>query len=184
MLTSWTVQSIPGLYRVGFPQHSDTRGTFHKILANQPQDQLPFRCDQVYWSRSQTGVARGMHLQLPPFEGRKLVFLTSGRVRDFVLDLRVGSPTYHEMWSDELTPESEGIFIPAGCAHGFVTLQGEAAMVYAQEGDHDIDYDSGVNMSGLDLGCAMETLIFSKRDQMLPMHQEFLSPFTYSDVEL
>lgn len=57
-------------------------------------------------------------------------------------------------------------------------------MVYIQEGDHHIDSDSGVSMTGLDLGHAIETLTFSERDQMLPMLQEFVSPFTYSDLEL
>ncbi len=122
-----------------------------------------------------------MHLQLPPHEGRKIVFLTSGRVRDFVIDLRVGSPTFHEVWSDELTPDAQGVFIPAGCAHGFLTLEGEASMVYLQEGDHFPDFDSGINMISIDLGCDVSTLTFSERDRMLPTLQEFASPFTYSD---
>ena len=179
MPTPWTPQSIPGLYRVGNPQFSDARGTFNKILAKQPKDQVPFLCDQVYWSQSRPGVARGMHLQLPPHDGRKLVFVTSGRIHDFVIDLRLGSPTFHNVWSDELTPVSMGVFIPSGCAHGFVTLEGDASVVYVQEGDHHVDSDGGVNMSELELGYDINTLTFSERDRALPLLGEFISPFMF-----
>jgi dTDP-4-dehydrorhamnose 3,5-epimerase len=120
-----------------------------------------------------------MHLQLPPHDGRKLVFVTSGRIHDFVIDLRMGSPTFHNVWSDELTPVSMGVFIPAGCAHGFVTLEGDASVVYVQEGDHHVESDGGVNMSELELGYEIHTLTFSERDRALPLLGEFISPFMF-----
>ena len=124
-------------------------------------------------------MARGMHLQLPPHQGRKLVFVTSGRIRDFVIDLRVGSPTFYGVWNFELTPQSDGVFIPSGCAHGFVTIEGEASVVYVQEGQHHINFDSGINMSSLDIDCDMDNLTFSERDRTLPSLQEFKSPFVF-----
>ena len=59
---------------------------------------------EVFWSQSERGVFRGLHVQLPPRAARKLVFVTTGRVRDFVLDLRRGSPTEGQLGTSSWTP--------------------------------------------------------------------------------
>ncbi len=147
---AWVPQSIPGLYTVGKPLFTDSRGSFHKILCEPPADHtsLPsLHFVEIYWSSSGEGVSRGMHLQSPPFHGRKLVFTAAGTVTDFVIDLRVGSPTFQEVWSTVLSPASAGVLIPAGCAHGFSVQSGPAVLVYAQEGFYSPEFDTGVNIS-------------------------------------
>lgn len=174
---------IPGLFTLDKPPFSDSRGSFHKILCEPPTDSKPFNCDEIYWSSSEQGVARGMHLQIPPFHGRKLVFATLGVVRDVVIDLRVGSPTYHQVWETELTPESPGVLIPAGCAHGFIVTEGPAILVYAQEGAYSRDCDTGVNIHSIDTGDLTSHIVISERDQQLPQLAEFISPFTFKQSE-
>ena len=183
---AWVPQSIPGLYVVGKPLFTDSRGSFHKILCEPPagHTSLPApHFDEIYWSSSQEGVSRGMHVQAPPFHGRKLVFTATGTVTDFVIDLRVGSPTFQEVWSTVLSPASAGVLIPAGCAHGFSVQSGPAVLVYAQEGFYSSEFDTGVNMDsiGVELNLARENM--SERDLGLPTLTEFNSTFSFDESE-
>jgi dTDP-4-dehydrorhamnose 3,5-epimerase len=151
-------------------------------LCELPSDVKKLEFDEIYWSESEQGVIRGMHLQIPPFEGRKLVFATHGVVKDFVIDLRVGSPTFHTTWETELSPKDPGILIPPGCAHGFVVEKGPAVLVYAQEGIYNYECDTGVNINSIGLVGLSHEGVNSERDQQLPPFLEFNSPFIF-DVE-
>ena len=179
----WVRQGIPGLFRVGKPLTADSRGSFHKILCDLPLDMKILEFDEIYWSESEQGVIRGMHLQIPPFHGRKLVFATQGVVRDFVLDLRAGSPTFHKTWETELTQASPGVLIPAGCAHGFIVEKGPAVLVYAQEGPYNQQFDTGVNINSIGLAGLSPDGVNSERDQQLPPLVEFNSPFIFDVLD-
>lgn len=81
-------------------------------------------------SRSQKGVLRGLHYQLNQAQG-KLVRVTQGCVLDVAVDLRQSSPTFGQHVSVELSGEShKQLWIPAGCAHGFVVLSEFADFLY------------------------------------------------------
>ena len=177
----WVKQSIPGLFTVGRALTQDSRGSFHKIWCEAPAFVPPMRMDEIYWSQSRTGVARGMHFQVPPHEGRKLVFATAGKVRDMVIDLRIGSPTHGLLWEMDLSPESPGVFIPAGCAHGFETLEGPATLVYVQEGNYNVECDTGVSILSIGAENDLSHCEMSERDRQLPTVDEFESPFFFEE---
>lgn len=161
------------------PRFDDDRGSFTKILGEDDcGDERPFVPREVFWSRSHRGVFRGMHVQLPPRATRKLVFVTSGRVRDVILDLRVGSPTYLTVWDTELDALGGGLVIPAGCAHGFEVLSDDASMVYLQEDVHVPECDSGILYSSAGITLTTTQAIVSERDLALPPLDSFTSPFT------
>ncbi len=183
MSGEWIPQLIPGLFTVGTALTVDSRGSFHKILSGRPAKIAPLLINEIYWSASEQGVARGMHLQIPPFHGRKLVFATEGRVQDLVVDLRVGSPTYHQIWQMEMTKQTTGVFIPAGCAHGFVVLEGPATLVYAQEGSYNSECDTGVRLTSLGVGTSSSVKNMSQRDLELASLEEFDSPFIFDEAE-
>ena len=74
-------------------------------------------------SKSNKGVVRGLHFQLPPFEQAKLVRCVSGKILHVVVDLRKKSKTYGQVFSIELSSKNNiQLFIPKGFAHGFQTL--------------------------------------------------------------
>ena len=181
MVRGWVRHVIPGLYTLGNAPHSDARGSFHKILSEPPANFQQLDFDEIYWSSSEQGVARGMHFQIPPFHGRKLIFATLGVVRDIVLDLRVGSPTFQHLWETELSPESPGVMIPAGCAHGFIVVKGPANLIYSQEGVYNRECDTGVNINSIGLPKLSIESVLSERDQQLPSLTEFISPFVYEE---
>lgn len=121
-----------------------------------------------------------MHVQLPPRATRKLVFVTQGRVRDFVLDIRRGSPTEGELWATELEASGGGLVIPEGCAHGFEVLSDEASMVYLQEDFHSAEHDGGVLYSSAGVILEAAAPIVSARDLALPSLTAFTSPFVFA----
>jgi dTDP-4-dehydrorhamnose 3,5-epimerase len=52
-------------------------------------------------------------------------------VFDAIVDLRPDSPTYMRTFSTVLDAETgSALYIPAGCAHGFLTLERDSALLY------------------------------------------------------
>jgi dTDP-4-dehydrorhamnose 3,5-epimerase len=75
---------------------------------------------------------RGMHYQNAPHGEDKLVQCVRGRVFDVALDLRRESPSFRKWFGVELTPDARRLlFIPKGCAHGYLTLEGSSDLLYA-----------------------------------------------------
>lgn len=81
-------------------------------------------------SRSARGVLRGLHFQQPNPQG-KLVRVVNGRVWDVAVDLRRSSPTFGRWAGVELSAANKKLFwVPAGFAHGFVSLEDGTDFLY------------------------------------------------------
>jgi dTDP-4-dehydrorhamnose 3,5-epimerase len=77
------------------------------------------------------GTLRGMHYNAEPHGESKLVRCVRGAIYDVVVDLRPGSPTRFEHVGVELTADNRrALFVPVGCAHGFVTLADDSDVYY------------------------------------------------------
>lgn len=82
-------------------------------------------------SRSQQGVLRGLHYQLPPAAQGKLVRCVSGEVFDVAVDLRKSSPTFGRWVGVNLSGENNRqMWIPEGFAHGFAAISAVADFLY------------------------------------------------------
>lgn len=82
-------------------------------------------------SRSNKGVLRGVHYQLPPRAQGKLIRVVQGSVYDVVVDLRKSSPTFGK-WEGITLNETDGcsLWIPPGFGHGFLVLEDETDFLY------------------------------------------------------
>ncbi len=111
----------------------DNRGYFYesynKALFEQNGIDIDFVQDNQ--SLSQAGVLRGLHFQDPPFAQGKLVRVIKGGILDVAVDLRKNSPTYGKHYDLELNEKNKTmLWIPAGFAHGFLTLENETIFSY------------------------------------------------------
>ena len=180
MQVTWTQLSIPGLLLSSGASVSDERGSFTKILSGDDPLLGGFDGREVYWTRSVRGVLRGMHFQLPPEATSKLVFVVSGAIRDFVLDLRVGSPTERQLVEISLTPRDGGLLVPKGCAHAYEALEDETLVCYAQ----DVPFRSpecygGISLDSVGIVPESPTSMVLPRDRQLTALDDFVSPFAF-----
>lgn len=91
------------------------------------------------------GTLRGMHYQAAPVEQPKLVRCTRGSIYDVIIDLRPGSRTRFQWFGIELSAENRRmLYIPAGFAHGFQTLEDESEVVYEMFAPYAPDCARGV----------------------------------------
>ena len=132
MLTTKT--KIDGVLILEPKVFGDSRGffmeSFNQLAFNQAVgSDLKFVQDNH--SRSNRGVLRGLHYQLPPHAQGKLVRVTRGSVFDVAVDIRKSSPTYGQWVGVELTGENhKQLWIPAGMAHGFLVTSDSADFLY------------------------------------------------------
>jgi len=105
---------------------SDDRGWFSETYNQRAVDEAlgsEVRFVQDNHSRSTKGVLRGLHYQLDPHAQGKLVRVLRGAVLDVAVDIRRSSATFGQWVAAELTEENQAqLWIPAGFAHGFLTL--------------------------------------------------------------
>lgn len=178
---------IPGLLIIEPKVFGDERGFFVETYNELRYKEMGISGDFVQdnLSKSKKGVLRGLHYQAPPFEQGKLVTVLSGAVLDVAVDIRHGSPTFGKSVTVELTAENKKQFwIPAGFAHGFVTLEDDTVFaykctnVYSPENDRGVKYDDpAIGIEWPDVG----ELTISEKDQNQPMLQEIAQEFVYTE---
>ncbi len=77
------------------------------------------------------GSVRGMHFQHSPHEEVKVLRCLKGAIHDVLIDIRPGSPTYRHWEAYQLTAENRRqLYVPAGVAHGFQTLEPDTEVGY------------------------------------------------------
>lgn len=124
---------IDGAWLVQPRLFPDARGFFLESWNKQRMAEIGLDVDFVQdnHSRSQKGVLRGLHYQSGAAAQGKYVWVTSGRVFDVLVDLRESSPTFGQWDGYVLDAERhERLWIPPGCAHGFLVLSDEADFHY------------------------------------------------------
>ena len=91
------------------------------------------------------GTLRGMHYQADPAPDPKVVRCARGEIFDVIVDLRPGSETFCRWTGYELTGRNQtALFVPAGCAHGFVTLADDSEVTYLMGAPYDPALARGV----------------------------------------
>lgn len=172
--------SFEGLYILETVNFQDVRGGFQKL----------FNCDyftmngldtdfkEFYYSVSHKDVIRGMHFQLPPFEHTKLVYVSRGKIRDVVVDIRKSSETYGKCFSIELDDcKGQYLYIPKGFAHGFLSKEDDTIVNYAQTSGYSKEHDCGIAYDSIDFDWNIKEPVMSGRDLAFVALENFKSPF-------
>lgn len=160
---------------------TDDRGLFLEHYREEfwQQKIANFRCLQENSSLSIPGVLRGLHFQKPPYTQAKLVSVLQGRILDVIVDLRVNSLSFKQIFSVELSGENrQQLFVPRGCAHGFYVISSQPALVfYKCDNYYQENSESGINYDDPELNIKwgyQQPPIVSTKDQKLPFLQEYL----------
>lgn len=138
---------IPEVVLVVPTVHQDDRGFFEETYKKSDfvEAGLSREFVQDNHSFSVKGTLRGLHFQNPPYAQGKLVRCVQGRILDVVVDIRIGSPTFSEWVSHELSSEShEMLWIPEGFAHGFLALE-DSHVEYKVTNEYSRDSESGIS---------------------------------------
>ena len=118
------------------------------------------------------GTIRGLHYQLAPYEGAKLVRCTKGRIWDVILDLRPNSKTFKESYGVELSSDNyKANYVPEGCAHGYQTLEDNSEVFYLNSQNYNPDFEKGINYADptFDMSFPLEVSMISKKDSSWPL---------------
>lgn len=166
---------IPGSYEFTPRQFPDSRGSFTEWYRFEGvEETVGHRLDlrQANISRSAKGVVRGIHYVDLPGQG-KYVTCAYGAVMDYVIDIRVGSPTYGQ-WDSVLLDDTDrrAIYIAEGLGHAYVALEADSIVTYLCSNVYRAETEGAINPLDKDIALALpETLdspILSEKDLSAP----------------
>ena len=169
---------ISGCVVVRQERHADDRGYFARTwdgaeLARHGLTAEVAQCS-VSFNHSR-GTLRGMHYQAAPHAEAKLVRCTRGALFDVCLDLRPDSPTFRQWYGETLTADNgAALFVPEGCAHGFLTLEDETEVFYTISAPYVPEAGRGVRWNDPAFGIAWpgEVRVIHPRDAGYPLTSE------------
>jgi dTDP-4-dehydrorhamnose 3,5-epimerase len=135
-----TESDIPGAYLIDLEPIRDPRGFFArtfcaKTFADYGMTTTVRQCNLSL--NTDRGTLRGMHYQDVPHQEAKLIRCTRGRFYDVCLDLRPDSPMFTQWVGVTLSAENRrALYVPEGCAHGFLTLENDTEIYYQISADY------------------------------------------------
>ena len=155
----------------------DKRGSFTKVFCSDDSQDLHM-VDQVNIVRNpHLGTIRGLHFQKSPFTEVKKIMVLHGSIFDVVIDLRPHSKTFLKISTFVIRAnEMKSLFIPAGFAHGYQTLESSVEVLYLHTGHHEPIAESGINHADTILQhlWPIPVTYVSNRDSKLPRLKEVL----------
>ncbi len=171
---------IQDCYEIEPLLHRDGRGYFYEYYSQRRFDEvtgLAPKFVQDNMAFSEGPVLRGLHFQSGQHAQAKLVSVLQGEVQDVVLDLRPKSPSYGKSISVQLSAHNKKqLYVPAGCAHGYLTLTAEVLFFYKCDQFYHAESEAGIY--ALDPALQIEWMEdadqaeMSPKDKALPMFEE------------
>lgn len=165
--------------------HGDERGFLHETYRLSAYRELGVTEEFVQdnHSRSSHGIVRGMHFQVGQGMA-KLVRCSSGAIRDVLVDIRKGSPTFGQWESFELNDDNlHQLYCPIGFAHGFCVLSERADVLYKCSSYYDPEIERGISFRDPEVGIEWPEieLVYSERDAAAPLLSQVAAdlPFSY-----
>ena len=141
--------SISGSWKIEFNKFEDNRGFFYESFRKEDfENEIGRSLDiqQTNTSSSAKGSVRGIHYALVPPSQAKLVQCQRGSIKDYVIDIRVGSPTFGKFEEIQLNENSAtAIFIEEGLAHAFVALENQTVVTYYVSEKYNPEREKGIN---------------------------------------
>jgi dTDP-4-dehydrorhamnose 3,5-epimerase len=170
---------IPGVMLVLPEVLEDSRGFFARAFCAQEFQMCGLApCNEqtsLSFNKSR-GTLRGMHIQAPPYEEAKLVRVMRGSIFDVAVDLRKNSPLFKRWTARVLNSENRhALYVPAGCAHGFLTLDDQTEVLYQISPAFERGFSRGFSWDDDEVAIEwpFEPLVMSEQDRALPMLRDW-----------
>lgn len=177
--------NLAGIRVITPSRFGDHRGFFAESYNKERYAEVGVLADFVQDNHSLSatkGTVRGLHFQGPPRAQAKLVRCGRGAMFDVAVDIRRGSPTYGHWTAHELTADNGvQLYIPAGFAHGFVTLQADTEIVYKCSDYYAPETEGSLRWDDPDIGIDWPLTgapVLSEKDANAPLFAELNSSFT------
>jgi dTDP-4-dehydrorhamnose 3,5-epimerase len=166
--------SLKGVFQIDLEPQSDERGFFARTWCQKEFEahglnSALVQCSISYNARK--GTLRGLHYQAYPYQESKLVRCTEGAIHDVVVDLRPESPTFKQWITADLTATNRNmLYVPAGCGHGFLTLEDETEVFYQISEFYNPQSSRGVRWDdpAFQIVWPGEVTVISERDRNYP----------------
>jgi dTDP-4-dehydrorhamnose 3,5-epimerase len=168
--------SVPDSYEVTPKQFGDDRGVFLEWYRFDKLGEVvghPLDLRQANTSVSSRGVVRGIHFaDIPPGQA-KYVTATHGAIIDFIVDIRVGSPTFGQ-WDSVLLDDVDrkAVYLSEGLGHAFVALTDKATVSYLVSSTYTAGAEHGINPLDPEVGLVFPAeageLLLSPKDTDAP----------------
>ncbi|MBC8074568.1 MAG: dTDP-4-dehydrorhamnose 3,5-epimerase [Chloroflexales bacterium] len=174
----FTETPLAGAFLVEPERIADERGFFARTwcaeeFAARGLEARLVQCNVSYNQRR--GTLRGMHYQAEPHAEVKLVRCTAGAIHDVIIDLRPASPTRHQWFAAELSAANRlSLYIPAGFAHGFQTLEDQSEVFYQMAEFYHSESARGVRYNDPAFGIAwpLPISVIGQRDAAYPLLEQ------------
>ena len=168
--------ALPEVLLITPIKHGDDRGFFSETFSRRRLAEAGFDKPFVQDNHSlsgKRGILRGLHFQRAPHAQDKLVRVTRGAVFDVAVDVRRGSPSFGRWVGAELSADNwRQMLVPAGFAHGFLTLTDTAEVLYKVTDDYAPEAEGGLAWDdpeiGVDWPMAKSDIITNDRDCRWP----------------
>lgn len=165
---------LPGVFEIRPELLSDERGFFartwcQKEFEAQGLNPRLVQCN-ISFSRRK-GTLRGMHYQAGEHAEAKLVRCTKGSICDVALDIRPESRTFGNWVAVVLTDQDRNmLYLPEGCAHGFLTLEDETEVFYQMSQFYNPESARGVRWDdpAFHIAWPGKVEVISERDRTYP----------------
>lgn len=171
---TFTELPLQGVYEIETEPVEDRRGFFVRTFCRRQFAEQGLNPDVVQCSTSfnrARGTLRGMHYQTAPHEECKLVQCISGSTFHVIIDLRRDTDTYLQWTSVQLCSLKKNLlYVPAGLAHGFLTLERNCEVHYQMSEFYHPDSAAGVRWNDplFSVEWPDDVLEISDRDQSFP----------------
>jgi dTDP-4-dehydrorhamnose 3,5-epimerase len=132
---------VDGAFLISLEPRGDERGFFARLFCADEFASHSLEPSFVQVNNSLSKHAhtlRGLHYQVAPAGEVKLVRCIRGRAFDVVADMRRTSETFSRWFGAELSAENRKMmYVPKGCAHGFLTLEDDTELLYLASARYD-----------------------------------------------
>ncbi len=165
---------LPGAFVIEQERFVDERGFFARVWCRKEFAQHGLNTELAQCNLSfntRAGTLRGMHYQLEPHAEVKLLRCTMGSIYDVIIDLRPASPTFKQHFGVVLSAQNRTmLYVPAGFAHGFLTLEDHTEVFYQMSAFYAPDFARGVRWNDPAFGIEWpgEVRVIAERDRNYP----------------